>query len=228
MPAELLSGLRSDAAATFAGSAAITEAEEANHRIANNLTVVAGLVRLQASEISKAGRTLTPEQVCAVLEEVSGRIETVGEFHRLLANKGSGDVDLSGYLRDVARAAVNSMTLKGEVDLRVAADDDCVIPSGQALSVGLIVSEFVINAVKYAHPASGVRGIVQIGCRAQDGGGHTIWVADDGVGLPDGFDPHRDGGLGMRIVRNLARQLRATLSFESSSLGLIAKLSIRP
>jgi two-component sensor histidine kinase len=198
---------------------------EANHRIANNLAVVAGLVHLQASEIRGAGRALSPEAACSLLEEVSSRISTVGQFHRLLAREQAGDVELSAYLHDVADAALTSMSRVGKLDLDIRARGDCTVPAAQALSIGLIVGEFVTNAVKYAHPG-GVRGMVQIGCHGQDDGELLIWVADDGVGFPEGYDPGRDGGLGMRIVRNLASQLSARLSFESTSLGLKATLRI--
>ena len=45
-------------------------------------------------------------------------------------------------------------------------------------------------------------------------------MADDGVGLPEGFDPRTDGGLGLRVIRSLADQLHATLDFDASPLGL--------
>ena len=93
--------------------------------------------------------------------------------------------------------------------------------------MGFIIGEVVTNAVKYAHPA-GVKGRIDVGCHARPEGAILVQIADDGVGLPEGFDPRRDGGLGMRMVRMRAGQLGANLAFESTSMGLTVRLLIPP
>ncbi|HLI67935.1 MAG TPA: sensor histidine kinase [Caulobacteraceae bacterium] len=201
---------------------------ESNHRIANNLTLIAGLVRMQASGIAKAGRPMTADEVCLALEEVGNRIETVGRLHRLLAQIGRRpSLDLSQYLQDIAEAAVGSMSSRGEIRLVHASTADCEIATHQALSLGFIVGELATNAMKYAHP-TGISGCLTLGCHARPGGATLIEIIDDGVGLPEGFDPRRDGGLGMRMVRSLADQLRATLTFDSSAIGLTVRLLVPP
>jgi two-component sensor histidine kinase len=201
---------------------------EANHRIANNLAVVAALVRMQSAEVHKAGSSLSAEAVSSMLAEVSSRIDTVCQFHRLLACQYVDAVALPAYLGDVAEAALTAMAGVGKLDLDLSGDPDCMVPATQALRIGLIVGELVVNAVKYAHPAAGVTGKVQVGCHVDDNGQVVISVADDGVGFPEGYDPHKDGGLGMRIVRSLASQLSATLSFRSTCLGLTTTLRVSP
>jgi two-component sensor histidine kinase len=201
---------------------------ESNHRIANNLTLIAGLLRLQATDITKQGRALEARDACLLLEEVGGRIETVGRLHRLLADAGRrAALDLRQYMRDIAEAAIGSMSLAGDVVLEPALSGACSIPALQALPVGFIIGEVVTNAVKYAHPAA-VKGRIRLGCHARPEGAILIQIADDGVGLPEGFDLKRDGGLGMRMVRLLADQLGASLTFESSSIGLTVRLLIPP
>jgi len=86
------------------------------------------------------------------------------------------------------------------------------------VTVGLIVGELVTNALKYAHPA-GVFGEIIVGC-TDAGDRLVIEVADDGVGLPEGFDAAKNAGLGLRLVHSLAEQLRATLMFNDSGTGL--------
>jgi two-component sensor histidine kinase len=201
---------------------------ESNHRIANNLTLIAGLLRLQASEVAKTGRALSAQDVCVLLEEVGGRIETVGRLHRLLAQVGRGEnLDLQQFLHDIAGAAIGSMSVAGDILFGPVAGDACAIPAQQALPVGFIVGELITNAVKYAHPA-GVKGRVKLDCQRRPEGAILIEVADDGVGLPEGFDAKRGGGLGLRMVRLLADQLGASLSFDSSDIGLVVRLLIPP
>jgi len=201
---------------------------ESNHRIANNLTLIAGLLRLQAADVAKAGRPFSAEEVCFLLEEVGGRIETVGRLHRILADAGRGEgVDLQRFLRDIAVAAVGSMSLAGDVTLGTVSSGVCAIPAHQALPIGFIIGELVTNAMKYSHPA-GVRGQIELGCHPRPEGAILIQIADDGVGLPEDFDPRHDGGLGLRMVRMLSDQLGASLNFESTSIGLTVRLLIPP
>jgi two-component sensor histidine kinase len=201
---------------------------ESNHRIANNLTLIAGLLRLQAADVAKAGRSLSAADACLLLEEVGGRIETVGRLHRLLADAGRGEsLDLHQFLHDIAEAAIGSMSRAGDMRLGRASGDACAIPAHQALPVGFVVGELVTNAVKYAHPA-GVKGRIKLSCHARPEGAVLIQIADDGVGLPEDFDTRRDGGLGMRMVRMLAGQLGANLAFESTGIGLTVRLLIPP
>ena len=199
---------------------------ESNHRIANNLTLIAGLVRLQAAGIARAGEPLSAEDACRALEEAGTRIETVGRLHRLLAASARAPrLDLGEYLRDIAEAAIASMTSPSDTTLRLVSTAACKIATRQALPVGFIVGELVTNAVKYAHPA-GVNGVIELGCHKARGGATMIRVADDGVGLPDGFDATRGGGLGMRMVRSLAGQLGARLDFVPEEIGLTVELTL--
>ncbi len=201
---------------------------ESDHRIANNLMLIAGLLRLEAAGLAGRGRALSAQEACDLLEEAGNRIETVGRLHRLLAHVGPGsNLVLHDYLREIAKTAVDSMSASGAVTLATNFGDACEISSHQALAVGLMVGELVTNAVKYAHPA-GVRGKIELGCDRRPDGAILIRIADDGVGLPESFDPRRHGGLGMRMVRSLADQLGASLFFDSDGIGLTVRLMLPP
>ena len=60
-------------------------AAEANHRIANNLSLVAGMVRMHARNISRAAEALDNDQVCALLDEIGSRIDGIARLHAMLA-----------------------------------------------------------------------------------------------------------------------------------------------
>lgn len=198
---------------------------EAQHRIANNLALIAGYARLQAIRVQKAGEPLSAREACIALEEVAARIETVGELHRLLSDMPRGaeaGVDLGRYLSKLCESLKTTLSFAG--DTTIAYDDagDCRVRPDQATPVALIVSELVTNALKYAHPA-GVAGRILVSCRTTPEG-LVVEVSDDGVGLSDDFDPQSDGGLGFRVMRGLARQLGASLAYESDGLGLTVRL----
>jgi len=201
---------------------------EAQHRIANNLALIAGYTRLQATRLQKADRPLSPREACIALEEIAARIETVGDMHRLLSDTPdpfAAGVDLGRYLARLCQGLMQTLSFVG--DTTIAYDDagDCRVRPDQATPVALIVSELVTNALKYAHPA-GVAGRILVSCRTS-AEGLVIKVTDDGVGLSEDFDPLTDGGLGFRVVRGLARQLGATLAYESDGVGLTVRLVLR-
>jgi len=198
---------------------------EANHRIANNLTLVASMVRMHARTLNDRAGPLTKEGVRALLEEIGTRIEQVAHLHGLMAGQDHGEpVDLSDYLRDIGETVVSSLTFLGKAKLHYGSHSECVIAPGRALPVGLIVGELVTNAVKYAHPA-GVTGDIMVTCNRFDDV-IVVVISDDGIGLPETFDPMRHGGLGLRLVRSLAAQVDAKLFFNDTGTGLSVEVHI--
>lgn len=197
---------------------------EANHRIANNLAMIAGLVRLHATNVSSGqDEVLTRRDVRSLLDEIGSRIETVGRLHRLLSNPSAeGAIDLTVHLEETCQALIATIP-HSQIGLSFRSSGPCMVTPDGAGPIGLIVSELVTNAVKHAHPA-GAPGKILVRCGPGLGGGLFVDVEDDGVGLPEDFDPWKDGGLGFRVVRNLAYQLGARLAFDMDGLGLKVKL----
>lgn len=99
------------------------------------------------------------------------------------------------------------------------------VSSEPAILICLIVKEAVANAIRYSHPA-GVAGLIKIVCERNHDGTFSIEVLDDGVGLPEDFDPTKDGGPGLQFIYGAARRLDARLEFESTSLGLCVRLQV--
>jgi two-component sensor histidine kinase len=200
---------------------------EANHRIANNLSLIAALVRLNAADLGRdKGVTLSGPEVALRFNEIAARITTVGRLHRLLTDQTSVRLlDLGEHLRETCRALVTSLSPSGQLTLDEDVATGCAARPDQILPVAFIVSEMVTNAIKYAHP-TGVSGSIRLTCQKRAGGGVVITVTDDGVGLPEGFDPKKDGGIGFRTMRMLADQLGAEMCFASDSLGCRLQLEI--
>lgn len=202
-------------------------ADEANHRIANHLAMLAGLMRLRAKGFAKTPGDVRADDVRLIFEEFAGRLETVGEVHRLLAKGSSGAafIDIAAYLPRIAVGLASSLTAPGQTTVHCSFPVVWPLPADQAVSLGLIIGELVTNAVKYAHPA-GVAGIVRIEAWHADDGMLTIEACDDGVGLPDDIDPQTSQSLGFRTIRLLAQQLGANVSFDNTGLGLSCALQI--
>lgn len=200
------------------------EIAESNHRIANSLALVAGLLRMQATAVARDGRTLGPGACTTLLLEAAGRVDTVGRLHGRLA-RDAGDIELAEVVREVAEATVGSLATPRQARLSLRLEPGRLACSQQALPVSLAVAELLTNSLKHAHPA-GVRVEIEVSCRRESNGDLTIEVADDGVGLPEGFDPMVSNSLGLRLIRALAEQLNAGLAFEDSGIGLAVRLRL--
>jgi two-component sensor histidine kinase len=197
-----------------------------DRRIADNLSIVAGLVRDRASNLGGGSSPIERAEVRTILAELSGRVDAVAHLHRLLAESSAeAALSLGEYLQDISAAIVAALSSDRVNRLQFACDPHCLVPPEPALSIGFIVVELVTNAVKYAHP-TGVAGEIRIACAQGPDGTITVAVSDDGVGLPEGMDPMKADSLGLRIVRSLAAQLGARVGFEHDALGLSCVLQI--
>jgi two-component sensor histidine kinase len=193
---------------------------EANHRIANSLTLLVGMVRMQASAAGRRDEPISAAEMRLVLQGVAARIGTIGQLHRLLSQASQdGVTNLRPHLAEVSNALVAALSSPGQLVRVEHGGEDCLVPTRQVQPLILILCEVFINAVKYAHPA-GVPLVITIDCACGPDGRLTILFSDDGVGLPEGFDPLKDGGLGFRVIRSLAAELGAELNIDSSALGL--------
>jgi two-component sensor histidine kinase len=197
---------------------------EANHRIANHLSMIISLLRLHAKRLKAQTEPVSGAELSLLLGGIGEKVETIARLHRELAHvQGDDCVDLGEYLRNITLGVVSSLA-PDWTDLRFALDGDCTVAGTQALPIGLIVCEVVTNAVKYAHP-SGVPGRLAVAC-GRSAGHLEIDVVDDGVGLPDGFDPATGGQIGLNSIRALAGQLGATMTFASDALGVAFQLRV--
>src|SRR5260370_35415358 len=118
---------------------------EADHRIANNLASLSGVIRLQRNAISKSGRTFTTEQVCMLLDDIDARIEVTAKLHKSLARavKGNG-INLGDFLEETSEL-ISTLSPEGRMDLTVDNSCDVYIAQRQALHDGLITADLLTD-----------------------------------------------------------------------------------
>lgn len=199
---------------------------EANHRIANSLTLLVSLVRMQANAAVRTDSPPSKAEVRLMLEGVAARISTISQLHRLLAHvPADGVTSLKPHLQGVTDALIAALSSSERPLTVVHTGSDCLVRVRQVQPIILILCEIFINAMKYAHP-SGLPLAMTVDCLPAADGRLVIAVSDDGVGLPEGFDPRASQGLGFRVMRSLADEIGARLDITSSALGLTFRLSL--
>lgn len=193
--------------------------DEVNHRVANHLTLLANLVQSQASQVAKGPDSYSRDDVHGLLREVAGKVIGVGQLHRrLVAMRPDEVMDLGDYLIESSHGLVKSLALEGKVGIVHRLDTRCVAKTEQVQTVALIVGEIIMNAIKHAHP-TGLPVEIAIYCTRNAAKRIVVEVGDDGVGLPETFDVRKDGGTGLKLIRQLAAMISADLDIQSDSLG---------
>jgi two-component sensor histidine kinase len=199
---------------------------EINHRISNNLALLASTVSMRAASFSRRKDPIDGHEAATVLHEITARIAIVGHIHRLLSTRpGATDTGFGAHLRELSRLFISALAAPGQWELIDTGTTDCPVSADTFLPLSLIVTEVVTNALKYAHPA-GAPGKLTVGCRREPGGPAVIEVSDDGVGFPEGFEFTAGGGIGSRTIHVLAQQIDAEISFNSRATGLRFELRL--
>jgi two-component sensor histidine kinase/CheY-like chemotaxis protein len=177
---------------------------EVNHRVGNSLAMVAALVGLQSNAVED------PEAKRA-LAETQARIQAIAGVHRhLYTSDDVRSVQVGDYLNSLVGELENSMQAAGRTAGIRLAVDGFPLPTEKVASLGVIVTELVTNALKYAY-ADREPGEIRIHMR-RDGSQVRLVVEDDGVGWSGGGKP-KGTGLGSRIVKAMAMGLNATVDY---------------
>jgi len=186
--------------------------QELQHRVANSLQII-------ASVLMQSARRVKSEQARGQLRDARNRVMSIATLQRQLAASRLGDVSLRDYFTDLCESIGASMIGDhDQLSLEVAVDGS-LAKAEVSVSLGLIVTELVINALKHAFPRHR-KGKILVDYRS-DGSAWTLSVRDTGVGMPK--DPGRPG-LGTGIVEALARQLGASVEVAAASPGTVVSI----
>jgi two-component sensor histidine kinase len=184
------------------------------------------MVRMQAASVRRNPVAMSPAEVRLMLDGIAARINTISQLHRLLSHVPTdGVTNLKPHLQDVTKALVAALSSEDQQVRVEHGGSDCLVLMRQVQPIILILCEVFINAMKYAHPA-GVPLVMTVDCRAANDGRLVLTISDDGVGLPEAFNPASHGGLGFKVMRSLAAEIGAEFQIETSNLGLSFRVSM--
>lgn len=188
--------------------------QEVQHRVANSLQII-------ASVILQSARKVQSEEARSHLRDAHSRVMSIATLQQQLAVSRLGDVELRAYFRQLCDSIGASMIRDHEqLTLEVDADDSAVV-ADISVSLGLVVTELVINSLKHAFPG-GRRGRIMVGYHAL-GPNWTLSVTDDGIGMPKDVQSAAPG-LGAGIVAAFASQLRARVQVADAHPGTTVSL----
>ena len=187
--------------------------QEMQHRVANSLQIIASILLLKA-------RAVTSEETRQHLRDAHQRVMSVAAVQTHLHSSGGIDeIAVGSYLSKLCGSLATSMVGENQpITIEVMAEEG-MIDSAKAVSIGLIVTELVINAIKYAFPTNKAGALVLVTYEA-DGADWKLIVSDNGVGKSAGDAARTKSGLGTAIVEALMKQLKARMDVVSGAAGL--------
>lgn len=191
--------------------------QEVQHRVANSLQII-------ASVLMQSARRVQSEEVRGHLQDARHRIMSIAALQKQLSTSGGGSVELRAYFTQLCQSLGASMIADPErlsIQIRV---DGSNVAADISVSLGLIVTELVINALKHAFPDERT-GKISIDYQSS-GKDWTLSIADNGIGMPPGDDAPK-AGLGTGIVEALVKNLQGEISLTNADPGTIVTISHR-
>jgi two-component system, sensor histidine kinase PdtaS len=184
--------------------------QELQHRVANSLQII-------ASVLMQSARRVQSEETRLHLHDAHSRVMSIAMLQKQLAVTQLKSVELWTYFADLCRSISASMIDDPQRLTLETIVDDTATNSDVSVSMGLIVTELVINAIKHAFPDPTAAGKITVSFAA-DAGEWLLSVSDNGVGMPVGKKLAKPG-LGTGIVEALSRQLEASVTVVDQDPG---------
>jgi two-component sensor histidine kinase len=192
--------------------------EEMQHRVANSLQIIASILLIKA-------RSVNSEETRLQLEDAHQRVLSVAAVQQHLhVSAGSKPIEIGTYLTKLCETLAQSMIGDSRsISLKVEADAGAAM-SRDAVSLGLIVTELVMNALKHAFPGEKPDAAVVVSYRVA-GTDWKLTVSDNGIGKPDVSASQTKPGLGTSLVIALTRQLDALVDIASDAGGTTVSIT---
>lgn len=175
---------------------------EIHHRVKNNFHTVMGLLRTQAAYLQS-------EEAIQAVTESSQRIQAMSLVHqKLYQSENLSAINMVDYIHELADYLKDSFHTGHAIRFNLHIDP-VIFTVTYCIPVGLIVNEAVTNAIKHAFPGK-AEGVIEVSLKETTPSHFMLAIKDNGIGLPEGFDPASQTTMGMKLIRGLSDDLDAT------------------
>lgn len=191
--------------------------KELQHRISNNLQVLAALMMLQRGAVRDGAAR-------RILDQAADRLELIGRIHRRLHDPSGQRLAFGRFLESLCGDVLQAADATG-VEVMVRAEP-LILPPEQTVPVALIVTELVSNALEHGFTGRPSSGRIHIDLvREREGRMAQLAVSNNGAPLPPGFDLQQSDNLGLRIVQALALQMNGRFGMRAEPPGTVCRLT---
>ncbi|MEN4760738.1 histidine kinase dimerization/phosphoacceptor domain -containing protein [Chryseobacterium sp. C39-AII1] len=192
--------------------------KEIHHRVKNNLQIVISLLNTQSAYLDN-------EDALMAIQNSQHRMHAMSLIHqKLYQSDNLSMIDMSWYMYELINYIKECYSSENKIKFTVNAEK-VFLDVAQAVPMGLIINEAVINTTKYAFPDD-KKGEVIVSFKNTENDNYELIISDNGVGLPAGFDMDATESLGMNLMRGLTDQLDGNFSIENNN-GLKITITFR-
>ncbi len=192
--------------------------KEIHHRVKNNLQIVISLLNTQSAYLDN-------EDALMAIQNSQHRMHAMSLIHqKLYQSDNLSMIDMSWYMYELINYIRECYSSENKIKFTVNAEK-VFLDVAQAVPMGLIINEAVINTTKYAFPDD-KKGEVIVSFKNTGNDNYELIISDNGVGLPAGFDMDATESLGMNLMRGLTDQLDGNFSIENNN-GLKITITFR-
>lgn len=185
---------------------------EIHHRIKNNLSVLTGLLQLQAAKENN-------KEVLDRLFDSVARIHTMASIHeQLYQSNNFSNIEFADRIQLLALNIQKAFQVHTDVKMNFQCES-VILSINQALTISLITNEVLTNIFKHAFSENDGGKITIELKQNEEKEKVSLIISDDGKGLPEDFNPKKSGSLGLTLIHMLAEQLKAEYSFISDKKG---------
>ncbi|MBO9659230.1 MAG: tetratricopeptide repeat protein [Chitinophagaceae bacterium] len=199
----------------------ITEREwllkEVHHRVKNNLQTIMSLLETHSSYLK--------DDALLAIQNSKHRVFAMSLIHQKLYRiENSSTIDLAIYLPELIHYLADSYDVKNRIQIRQHIEN-IELDVSQAIPIGLIFNEAISNSLKYAFPDNR-KGEINIKTVRDNEQLIRIVIKDNGIGLPDDWKKRKENSLGLKLMKGLSEDIRATFDVRSDN-GTIVQLEFR-
>ncbi|MCK5440260.1 MAG: sensor histidine kinase [Maribacter sp.] len=186
--------------------------KEIHHRVKNNLQTVSSLLSLQSRNIEDVGMK-------NIIKSSQNRVISMAMVHEMLYMRDDlSTIEYGSYVQELSEYLIRS--LKGsENNIKLSIDiPDIKLGIDTAIPLGLLINETITNALKYGI-ADEKEGEISIVMKQEENNDYILKIGDNGIGFPDTIDHSTTKSLGLKLIHNLTRQLKGTITKDLSKKG---------
>lgn len=187
--------------------------KEVHHRVKNNLQTVSSLLSLQS-------RAVADPKIEAIIKSSQHRVVSMSMVHEMLYKRDdyTSKIELKPYVEELCEYLIRSV--KGNEHKIVTNFDigDYRLSIDTVIPLGLIINETITNALKYGIPDDS-KGEIKIHLSKKGANNYEMYLGDNGIGFPEDIDPKTTKSLGLKLIHNLARQLRGSIVRDNEAKG---------
>jgi two-component sensor histidine kinase/tetratricopeptide (TPR) repeat protein len=183
--------------------------KEIHHRVKNNLQIVISLLNTQSAYLDN-------QDALDAIKNSQHRMQAMSLIHqKLYQSDNVATIDMSVYIRELVEYLYDSFKQGKNITMNMDISP-VKLDVSQAVPLGLILNEAISNSIKYAFKET-KNGRIDVLLQPVADGKYLMCIADNGAGLPSGFDPYNTSSLGMSLMQGLSQQLDGEFVLENNN-----------